>query len=404
LERSSVVGTVTALALFATIHGLPFKWNEFLQHIEVMTGRGSDPWRVYGYGAVSQLAMLVQAGKHLAFTQGWPVLLSSVVGLTVAIRRRDRFLLNLLVFPISYYLLFIVPIGYHFVRFFLPFAIIGSLFAATGLTRVFALPGRLGLWGRLLAVAVVTATLARPLSLDLEMLFDSRYRIEVQLQESVESPSEVAVLGLYRQTLPRGYPIHRLQLAALDGVDFLRDVDAALIVVNEEEPRNDRQRVFTEILVDGSLNYRFESRYRYPSWPYRLSRDGLFTNLRSVNPELTVLRKASAWGLSDQEIEAGLRDLARARDGATWASMADKIVSATASRSLRELKPHTVAFGLTPDGWTRGTQPAAIVIDNPSPREIVPTLRLRCGAPREQMPVVAMVDDGQTIQEVLFTE
>jgi len=28
------------------------------------------------------------------------------------------------------YLLFIVPIGYHFVRFFLPFAIIGSLFAA----------------------------------------------------------------------------------------------------------------------------------------------------------------------------------------------------------------------------------------------------------------------------------
>ena len=139
--------------------------------------------------------MAVQSLKHLWFAFSPPLLIASLFGLVAALRRPVACgrLLSLLLMPLSYYLFFVAPIGYNYVRFFLPVCIVLSFFAAKGLgdvlnTQWLSLAMRRG---------VVVVALAYPLTwavaVDLLMLGDARYSAEGWLRTDAAKATAIGV-------------------------------------------------------------------------------------------------------------------------------------------------------------------------------------------------------------------
>jgi hypothetical protein len=60
--------------------------------------------------------------------------------------------------------------------------------------------------------------------------------------------------------------------------------------------------------------------------------------------------------------------------------------------------------GLTPDGWTNGTQPAGLVLRNLDPRPLARELSLTVGAPAPEYPIQVSIDDGVQLETVRFEE
>jgi hypothetical protein len=239
--------------------------------------------------------MAILAVRHVAFSMGWPLLIAAAFGIALATGERNRVLLSLLIFPASYYLFFIVPILYHRVRYFLPFCIVLSFFAARALTWISEHDlGRPRL-GRAMVAILMVYTFLRPVSFLQEMLFDSRYTVEAWLSER-SADDKVMFIGQNRPLLPRGRNVRSLERAATEGAIFLRRTEPDFVVVNENEGTTTRKREFLEALVGGELDFRVLFRSQYEPWPFRLDRDGLATNLVTVNPPLTVLEREDPVG------------------------------------------------------------------------------------------------------------
>ena len=332
------------------------------------------------------------------------MLVAAGAGVVLAIRDRSRIPLSLLVFPVSYYLFFFVPILYHRVRFFVPICVVLALFAALTLDRLLELPTPWRRPGRLVVVAAVFFTLLRPLSLDQEMLFDSRYEVERWAENQTGDSEGVLALGTYQQRLPRGLPMRKLATASEKGIFVLRRWGADFLVVNQREAQNDRQREFLDRLLAGELNYEVDARYQFQPWPFRLQTKGISTNLTTVNPPLVVLRTAAPWGLSDEEIQAELDALMTDSSTIGRATVAESIVSAPALRRRTTIGDHAIAWGLYSDGWTVGTQPAAVVLESRSRRPIRPTIRMRCNAPAEIYPMTVTLYFKSGSHTVVFEE
>ena len=61
----------------------------------------------------------------------------------------------------------------------------------------------------------------------------------------------------------------------------------------------------------------------------------------------------------------------------------------------------TAAY-LSPDGWTRGTAPAALVMQNPTSTAETLGLRLSCSADPETYPLTVTIEDGDSVERVVF--
>lgn len=293
-DRRLLGSAFLSVVLFALIHGLFTDWHPFVRHVQIITGKASQPSQMFEHSVAGHVDMLHLAVLHVAFSMGWLLLIPAVIGVVLAWRERRWQLLSLLVFPVSYYLFFIVPILYHRVRYFLPFCVVLSLFAALALTRLKTWPvGRTWIGGAAIVVVLIFSFL-RPMTLDQEMLFDSRYAVEAWLVEQDED-DKVIYIGFNRPLLPRGRRVRSLQEAALYGAEYLRLSEADYVVVNESERSEGPREKFMQALVEGELNFRVLFREQYQPWPFRLDRGGLATNLSTVNPMLTVLEREGPW-------------------------------------------------------------------------------------------------------------
>ena len=64
-----------------------------------------------------------------------------------------------------------------------------------------------------------------------------------------------------------------------------------------------------------------------------------------------------------------------------------------------------VAVGLSGDGWTLDGEPAGLVIENlEGDRDLVLDLNLTCHASPQELPITAVVDDGEEKKELRFSE
>jgi hypothetical protein len=295
-DRAIVLATVAGVLVFAAAHNLPLNWSGFAAHVATITGEASEGYRMIDRTSpAGHLWLGWRTVQQIAWSLTWPGALLAFLGVVLAIRRDRRRYLPWLIPAISYFLLFILPVGYTYDRFMLPLCVVLALFAAMGLDRLW--PAGSPRWRTVAAAALLTLMAMRAASINLLMAADSRYEVERWLREHVPPQTRIAVvenpellprLGRFSPTLIQ-YPL-----------DQFEGFGAPVAVISEHYRRRfvpEREEVqWHDDLVAGRRGYRVVLRYRQPvplailSWERQFrDPDPSFSALHKVNPEITVL-------------------------------------------------------------------------------------------------------------------
>ena len=171
--RSLLVASGLAIVAFALEMNIPFNFQGFIDHVRMILGEASQPFRFAGSTWVRQTLVARLSFTELAWSMTWVGFIAGVIGVMVETWRR-RFLWLLLP-VVSYYLFFIVMAGYVYDRFLIGVAFVLAIFAGgwiDGFLRAGAPAGR---WRMAGAVAAGAFIVWSGVSMDLMMMLDSRY-------------------------------------------------------------------------------------------------------------------------------------------------------------------------------------------------------------------------------------
>jgi 4-amino-4-deoxy-L-arabinose transferase-like glycosyltransferase len=160
--RLWAIGIVT-VAAFAIVQGMPWAWDRFRRHLEVMTTDAMLPFQMFAQSPEGYLQLLGAIGKTMVWAAGVPLAAVFVAGIVEEIMSRRGARLALLMMPVATYLVaFLGVTMYVYDRFLiacLPMvAFVGGRFSS-GLTRQrgLALAIRAGIPAAILAVAAINA-------------------------------------------------------------------------------------------------------------------------------------------------------------------------------------------------------------------------------------------------------
>jgi hypothetical protein len=292
-----VLGSMIAAAVLALLVGYNALLNPagFVEHVRIITGSGSEPYRIYARSLAGHARMAADAVWQLASVMSWPLLVFSLVAAAAAWRMRVMHIRALVVVIVSYYLTVIAVIGYHYDRFFLAPAVILAIAAGWGADAWTRHPVlRHPLRAALLALIIAYAML-RVAALDAIMVRDSRYAAEAWLLEHVPPGATIAASGKY---LPRRTRLFWTPLAG-DGNELTK-LHPDFIVVNvgyslRRVPGSQRGDLYAA-LAGGRTAYRkvFEHRTRLFWSPLdlesRFSRvpEDPQSNLSKINPLIEI--------------------------------------------------------------------------------------------------------------------
>ncbi|MCG8456536.1 MAG: glycosyltransferase family 39 protein, partial [Holophagales bacterium] len=338
-------GAVTFLGL-ALVHRVGIDPEWLPRHLEVITGSASQDYRAYPATLMGQWELARASGRHLSFCLGLPLLVAALAGLW---RFRRGLALGLL--ALSYYLTFMVPIGYSYVRFFLPVCLLLALPAGRLLARLWCRRGR-GYLGRWLVVAVLAHAGLRGVAVDLLMLRDARYPAERLL-----AAAEGHAVGLGPATLlPRLELVRWGQLRGRE-CRALAERDARYVVIHPVELIDPR---IVARLKHGEMGYRLLARFRQQPLLGLLELDGVETNLAKIARDVQVYeRDGPCFDVSDVYAV-----LSRIREGAPQASDRSEVARYLIRNpriGIRRLGLGALAAGFSPDLWTYGADPALLV-------------------------------------------
>ena len=87
-----------------------------------------------------------------------------------------------------------------------------------------------------------------------------------------------------------------------------------------------------------------------------------------------------------------------------WVKLADLILNGRTADTTPLLQNTIVSLGLSPDRWTVGGAPAALVVNNRGAASWQPSLTLRVGARKKDLPIIATLDDGKRKIRVVFNK
>jgi 4-amino-4-deoxy-L-arabinose transferase-like glycosyltransferase len=293
LDRRLLLSALLALVLFVLVQNVVFNLEGFRRHLWLITQRSPSLFKAYeptvrGYGA-----LILQSLRHLAFAVGLPLALAGVWGVATALRhpRQNRRQLVLLGLGLSYYVFFVMVIRHNYVRFLLPLALLLSFFAARALIEM----GRSSALPRLVTVlllgGILGHALMRALSVDFLMHWDSRYRIESWIAENVATDETAVAVGR-QNLLPRGLEIVPWSRVRQRGPGYFESRGVDYLVLSPDDLTSRRRRQFYALLSDGELGFELELRHRGEPPMNFLDTDGIYTNLRYLNPEVEVYRRS----------------------------------------------------------------------------------------------------------------
>jgi hypothetical protein len=292
-----VLGIMTciALAAFAILHNLPFNVSGFAEHVRLIAGPGSEGYAMFPNTPGGHVRMLVASVSQLGHALSWPILGAAAIAIASAIANRAYTVLWLLFPCVSYYLMFISVVRYHYDRFFLGIGVVLAIVAGWWIDRWLAGPG-----GRTLKLAAVVVALGlaltRALALDVMMANDPRYEVEAWLRAHVAPTERVTAIG-HDALLPRS-SMAPWKPARLNP-ELLTDTRPEFLIVNvgfamRAEEGSPARQMFAR-LDGGATDYRRVGRFRglvLPplSWERRFQdvTDDPFTNLTKVNPTIDV--------------------------------------------------------------------------------------------------------------------
>lgn len=289
-DRPRVTALFIGVALFLTIHNVVFNFWGFVHHFEeILWAR--DHYTSFE-GTLSQISLLGQSLLHLRFAIGWPMAVAAVIGVTLALRERTRYISAgwLVLFALSYYVFFIAPVRSTWLRYIVPLSLIASIFAGHALAWLWELRNR---WYRVGVVVALGYSFLYAASIDSLLLQDSRYEVERWLRSHTGADEIVGFVGP-EYYLPRldGLPAKRLR-ATQSVLDRSRP---DYVVVNPEyasrfEPGTREEELFSN-LAAGRAGYALALSYQsQPRWVL-LSFDGVLGNIAKVNPRIEVYERA----------------------------------------------------------------------------------------------------------------
>jgi 4-amino-4-deoxy-L-arabinose transferase-like glycosyltransferase len=295
--RELVPPVLLGAAVFALVHRLPGNTSGYLEHVGLMVGSASEPFRAFPRSLAGALGLALETVRQVAVVLGLPAFVLGLAGLVWAGLRRfalpgERFLLAS---GLSYYLSFIAVVLYSYDRFVLPLCLLLALFGAGALARL-AERGRVARrLASVVALGLCALSLGRAAALGSLMANDSRYAAERWLREHVAPGERLGFVGGWKD-MPRPDGLRVRSLPA--DIGLLRAMRPSYVVSNLERAAlvkpQDREAPFFDGLTGGRLGYALVWRWRAPvAWPLSAELQALFdcSNLSWVNPGIAIYKR-----------------------------------------------------------------------------------------------------------------
>jgi len=306
-DRRLAAAAVTAAVLLAVCHNFLFNFGGFLNHVRLLTGRTSLYFRVFEPTLSGRFQLLWLTIRLIEVSFGWPLFLLSVAGVLVAVMTpRLRPVTTWLLLPmLSYYFGLINVILYNYDRFVLPLCLLLALFGGLAIDVFLESSGRGRTWRTIAVTALFAYTLLYAGTVDVLMIWDSRYAVEQWMQTHIGRTDLVAITGL-REYLPRVDDFDRVDIGT---VAELQRERPAYVVLNADYARAVEADSPWGQLISGlqhqTLGYRLAFRFRRSSpWPWLPgahqdlvgARDEtiVFSTLRNINPTIEVFQRVAA--------------------------------------------------------------------------------------------------------------
>lgn len=307
-DRKIWIASGAAVLLFALIHNVVFNLSGFIGHVRLIIGPSSEGYRMYPGTVSGQGRMFWQALKHLQFLFGWPLAVVCLLGLATALlqKKRNRLLLSLFVPAISYYIFFIGAVMYHYDRFLIPIAILLSFFGGKGLADWLVVERGFRQGRKIIVSLFVGYSLWYAASVNINMIVDSRYKIEAWMAKHIQADATIGFIGVV-QCLPRSAKFKNSKFLFFPDAERIRAVHPDFLVFNPAI--NFGRADFYESLMLENLGYVQVLSYRTPvRWTafgpsafLKNNTDLVHSNLDKINPEIKIYRlSATRKGLRQQ--------------------------------------------------------------------------------------------------------
>lgn len=282
------------VALALVIYNVPLNLSGIVEHVKLILGEKSQPYRIYEPTLSGQIAMLWQSGRHLLFMFGFP--LAAICALAVLrqiTRWKKREVWVFLLSVLSYYIFFISVTGINYVRFFLPVALVLSLLAGGWLAEELGPARRHRTLRLVLAAAVFVFSAVRVGIVDWRMLSDSRYAAQEWLRDNLDPSVPVLALGREHH-LPHLEAFERTERTEAIGANPGLSRFEAIVTTSNVYPQDDQTRSLLRDLEEGLAPYACAwssgDRHRLQSL---VSLEGVFTNLDKLDPRIRIYRRVA---------------------------------------------------------------------------------------------------------------
>jgi hypothetical protein len=287
------------------LFNVPFNLSGVREHIRLIVGPGSDPFRMYPSSAAGFFQLLRDGVWQMGSAMSWPMLVIGSIGVVDAIRLRTLLVSRLLLFAASYFVTFIVVVMYHYDRFFIGICLVFAIAAGAWLDR-WTRAGQPYRYARLaIAGLAIAYGSARVVSLDAMMLRDSRYFAERWIIDRIGPDTQIAAEGtsLY---LPRQATLLWSRIAPDPAA--LRAQQPTFVIVNPAHgargSEEDTSSEFYSSLADGTAGYRRVLSYRTSLWfsplqwepRFNGQAEDRFSNVTKVNPTIEVYERIDSAG------------------------------------------------------------------------------------------------------------
>jgi hypothetical protein len=301
------VGTVAGLVTLILIFNLPFNYEGFREHVDLVLGPASEGYRMFPPTAAGQWVLATVTAGQLLWTLGVPGTILVVAGLVRRGRAGGDPAVPIWVFlvAVSYYVTLIAMIGYVYDRFLLPVTTVLALAAAIGMRRLAEGEKTSGFVSFVLRRnetrgLLIAWLLWRVASVDALLVRDSRYAAEAWLRANVTRHAWVVTVDEFGY-LPRLDRFRHKQIQAT--IEDTLSNNPEFIVVNTEflarSPAGSPEREWLEWLQGGAGPYAVASRHKSPlgwsafAWQTRFTdrREDDFTNVDKANPEILIFRR-----------------------------------------------------------------------------------------------------------------
>ena len=291
--RSLLVASALAAVVLTFEMGIPFNPSGFVNHVRMITGEASQPFRIPGSTWTRQLLVAKLTVTGLAWTMTWVGFGAGIAGVLWQIRRRD--FLWLLLPVASYYLFFLVITGYVYDRFLIGIAFVMAIFAGGWIDEVLQPGARRPRLRLACCLAAAGFMVWAAVSMDVMMLLDSRYAAQDWIRAH-RSGGRVAVLG-FAPYLPHVSGAVRI-MSGPD--DYVLADRPRFVVVNAEVLRRRSlppvESAWKNWLEGGRSPYVVAARFKtlppasllsYTS-AFRNGVEDFATNLDKVGPEIVI--------------------------------------------------------------------------------------------------------------------